>query len=190
MDERGRGGHHRQLDPMEGEIDVYHIPLPAVLADALADPFASCLPDCRSFKLVHTFDKQPNTPGRRHMPFTAVTHLHPRWSDDGVFTLLFRSTFRLAPLASGEVSYFGCQGFGSNIFCKKQWGDGSWSSAKPLRPASLPQQSLPTPHNLPLLIYIHIFRYFILLTLYRHTTKSIYSPRNVFPRIIFLLKSQ
>lgn len=29
MDERGRGGYHRQLDPMEGEIGVYHISLPA-----------------------------------------------------------------------------------------------------------------------------------------------------------------
>lgn len=46
MDERGRGGYHRQLDPMEGEISVYHISLPAVLADAPTDPFASRLPDC------------------------------------------------------------------------------------------------------------------------------------------------
>lgn len=46
MDEQGRGGYHRQLDPIEGEIGVYHISLPAVPADALADPFASRLPDC------------------------------------------------------------------------------------------------------------------------------------------------
>lgn len=61
MDERGRGGYHRQLDPTEGEISVYHISLPAVPADALTDPFASCLPDCYWFKLVRIFDKQPNS---------------------------------------------------------------------------------------------------------------------------------
>lgn len=65
MDERGSGGYHRQLDPMEGEISVYHISLPAVPADALTDPFASCQPDCHWFKLVHTFDKQPNSQKKR-----------------------------------------------------------------------------------------------------------------------------
>lgn len=46
MDESGRGGYHRQLDPMEGEISVYHISAPTVPADALVDPFASRPPDC------------------------------------------------------------------------------------------------------------------------------------------------
>lgn len=33
----------------------------AVPADALADPFTSRPPDCHRFKLVHIFDKQPNS---------------------------------------------------------------------------------------------------------------------------------
>lgn len=65
----GRGGYHRQLNPTEGEIGVYHISLPAVLADALAEKPApaSRRPHRRQFKLVYGFDGQPNG------PFTAIS---------------------------------------------------------------------------------------------------------------------
>lgn len=40
----GRGGDRCLL--MKGEIGVYHVSLPAVLADAHTGLFISCLPDC------------------------------------------------------------------------------------------------------------------------------------------------
>jgi len=61
----------RQLHPTEGEISVYHIALPAVPADAPADPLAWRPPD------RHQTDAgaPPNGPRTPAMPFTAVTRL-------------------------------------------------------------------------------------------------------------------
>lgn len=130
MDERGRGGYHRKLDPMEGEISVYHISLPAVPADALVDPFASCPSDFHWFKL-HISDKQADGQKRLGwlvMPFTAVTLPNPRSSYTITISLCYATLISHCQRVAGfrQVSHKILLGKIISHFKQFSWWDGCY----------------------------------------------------------------